>query len=30
VRYILYGAMKHTRTRNRAHAVSCAIRAGLI
>jgi DNA-binding NarL/FixJ family response regulator len=30
VRYILYGAMKRTRTRNRAHAVSYAIRAGLI
>ncbi|MDR6975130.1 DNA-binding NarL/FixJ family response regulator [Streptomyces sp. 3330] len=30
VRYILYGAMKRLRTRNRAHAVSCAIRAGLI
>ncbi|MER5427915.1 response regulator transcription factor [Streptomyces sp. NPDC002588] len=30
VRYILYGAMKRMRTRNRAHAVSYAIRAGLI
>ncbi|MFJ5306721.1 response regulator transcription factor [Streptomyces sp. NPDC088350] len=30
VRYILYGAMKRLRTRNRAHAVSYAIRAGLI
>ncbi|WP_328596424.1 helix-turn-helix transcriptional regulator [Streptomyces apricus] len=30
VRYILHGAMKRTRTRNRAHAVSYAIRAGLI
>ncbi|MCX5374136.1 response regulator transcription factor [Streptomyces sp. NBC_00015] len=30
VRYILYGAMKRLRTRNRAHAVSHAIRAGLI
>ncbi|WP_221354062.1 helix-turn-helix transcriptional regulator [Streptomyces beigongshangae] len=30
VRYILYGAMKRTGTRNRAHAVSYAIRAGLI
>ncbi|NSL43252.1 response regulator transcription factor [Streptomyces sp. 8P21H-1] len=30
VRYILYGAMKRTRTRSRAHAVSYAIRAGLI
>ncbi|MFB9506264.1 response regulator transcription factor [Streptomyces aurantiacus] len=30
VRYILYGAMKRTRTLNRAHAVSYAIRAGLI
>ncbi|MGW0876162.1 helix-turn-helix transcriptional regulator [Streptomyces sp. NPDC002740] len=30
VRYILYGAMKRLRTRNRAHAVSRAIRAGLI
>ncbi|WP_404192078.1 helix-turn-helix transcriptional regulator [Streptomyces tauricus] len=30
VRYILYGVMKRTRTRNRAHAVSYAIRAGLI
>ncbi|WP_043664924.1 helix-turn-helix transcriptional regulator [Streptomyces xylophagus] len=30
VRYILYGAMKRMRARNRAHAVSYAIRAGLI
>ncbi|MGX9883196.1 response regulator transcription factor [Streptomyces sp. NPDC002276] len=30
VRYILYGAMKRLRTRTRAHAVSYAIRAGLI
>ncbi|MGW0581969.1 response regulator transcription factor [Streptomyces sp. NPDC002920] len=30
VRYILYGAMERMRTRNRAHAVSYAIRAGLI
>ncbi|WP_234478303.1 response regulator transcription factor [Streptomyces sp. MBT65] len=30
VRYILYGAMKRLRARNRAHAVSYAIRAGLI
>lgn len=30
VRYILYGAMKRLRTRNRAHAVSYAIRAGPI
>jgi len=30
VRYILYGAMKRLRTRTRAHAVSHAIRAGLI
>jgi DNA-binding NarL/FixJ family response regulator len=30
VRYILYGAMKRTRTHTRAHAVSYAIRAGLI
>ncbi|MEW1828140.1 response regulator transcription factor [Streptomyces sp. NPDC088196] len=30
VRYILYGAMKRLRARNRAHAVSYAIRTGLI
>lgn len=30
VRYILYGAMKRLRARNRTHAVSYAIRAGLI
>ncbi|MFI1487113.1 LuxR C-terminal-related transcriptional regulator [Streptomyces sp. NPDC020747] len=30
VRYILYGAMKRMGTRNRAHAVSYAIRTGLI
>lgn len=30
VRYILYGAMKRMRSRNRAHAVSHAIRTGLI
>ncbi|MCX4759951.1 response regulator transcription factor [Streptomyces sp. NBC_01275] len=30
VRYILYGAMKRMQVRNRAHAVSYAIRAGLI
>ncbi|NEA67688.1 response regulator transcription factor [Streptomyces sp. SID12488] len=30
VKYILYGVMKRMRLRNRAHAVSYAIRAGLI
>ncbi|KIF69082.1 LuxR family transcriptional regulator [Streptomyces sp. AcH 505] len=30
VKYILYGLMKRLRLRNRAHAVSYAIRAGLI
>ncbi|MEV0039332.1 response regulator transcription factor [Streptomyces sp. NPDC050804] len=30
VKYILYGLMKRMRLRNRAHAVSYAIRAGLI
>ena len=30
VKYILYGLMKRLQLRNRAHAVSYAIRAGLI
>ncbi|WP_239013681.1 response regulator transcription factor [Streptomyces sioyaensis] len=30
VKYILYGLMKRLQLRNRSHAVSYAIRAGLI